>query len=117
MATVTMPAERYKRLRRAANEWKEYVRHVDQSVSEREVCRRAGLQPGDLEPIEPDPEPSMEAMIDDLVEERREMVTIGGMMGSSGYVYAVESSGSSGRAPDWRTALRAAYAMVVGEEG
>ena len=134
MATVTMPVEQWERVRDAAKKHEPYK--PDAHVGERRggwvlepwcahhwkaACH--DLQPGDLDPIAPDPEPSVEAMIEELVAESMcYQLTIAhwNLTGPEKWRVDCELSdedmrSSFGETPV--TALRAVYAQVMGEEG
>ena len=112
MATVTIDAEQYERMRLCAR-LGPYIYHT---------------APGDLDPIEPDPEPSVEAMLDALVDRHLSVsfrargdsdwdASAWGDPGVEVRCWSCKSHPPAVYAPDWRSALRAAYAQVVGEEG
>ena len=122
MATVTMPVEQWERVRDAAKKHEPWCAHHWKAACD-------DLQPGDLDPIAPDTEPSVEAMLEELaaMECRPKIEWIFFKTGYKGYWWcsvwrpsrngaeAEVDVGKRGKTPV--AALRAAYAQVVGEDG
>ena len=138
MATVTIDAEQWDRVREYADRaYEEISLMVYHRGAVGAWNARCQIQPGDLDPIAPDPEePSVEAMMDALVGEGMVLAVFPELWPSSvvgtgercnfcnaaivpgTYCPGGLSATRRGEiAKDWQTALRAAYAQVVGEEG
>lgn len=118
--TVTVDAEKYERLRRGG----EHAYHSCMSRADGWMCTYPEIRPGDLDPIEPDPEPSVEAMLRELLDMRRvvcmeplDIAPLNIQVSIEPSVFSDPEFIRSAESYDVADALRAAYRqMVVGGE-